>query len=117
MFACPLLLHAKPFGVLSAYRAATGPLSPTPDGQMRRYTHAVTRILLQDAHSNSDGALEFALPHPAGRVQQDVGVVMQYAGTALHRLRAYAHSSARPMHDVVADVRNNRIPFDPTAVT
>ena len=121
VFARPLLLHAKPFGVLSAYRAATGPLSPAADEHMRRYTHAVTLILLQDAHSNSDEALNFVLPPPAQRVQQAVGVVMAHAGvdaaTALHRLRTYAHRSARPMHDVVTAVRNNRIPFDPTAAS
>jgi hypothetical protein len=39
------------------------------------------------------------------------------AATALHRLRAYARHSTRPMRDVIADVRTLRLPFDPTAPT
>lgn len=121
VFARPLLVHTKPVGVLTAYRAVAGPLSPTAHEQLRRYTQAVTLILGTYAHSTNGGALTFVLPSGAGKVQQAVGVVMQHAGvdasTALHRLRAYAHSSARPMHDVVTDLRNNRLPFDPTTAT
>lgn len=121
VFVCPLLLHAKPFGVLSAYRAVAGPLSLAADDLMRRYTHAATLILLDDARTTSEGSLDLVLPIAAGRVQQAVGVVMEYAEvdapTALHRLRAYARSSERPMRDVIADVRTNRMPFDPTIAT
>ena len=121
VFVCPLLLRAKAFGVLSTYRAVAGPLSPIAHEQMRRYANAVTLILLDDVHTTDDGKLDFVLPVPAGRVQQAVGIVMEYADvdapTALHRLRVYARSSERPLHDVVADVRTNRMPFDPTAAT
>lgn len=121
VFARPLLVHTKPVGVLTAYRTVAGPLSLTAGEQMRRYAQAVTLILRTYAHSTSGGHLIFVLPSGAGKVQQAVGVVMQHAGvdapTALHRLRAYARSSARPMLDVVADVRNNRLPFDPTTAT
>jgi hypothetical protein len=121
VFVCPVLLHAQPVGVLSAYRAAAGPLSATDHEQVRRYAKAVTVVLLDDPPATSNGALDFVLPVRAGEVQQAVGIVMEYAHvdapTALHRLRAYARRSGRPMHDVVADVRACRLPFDPTAAT
>jgi hypothetical protein len=38
--------------------------------------------------------------------------------TALHRLRAYGpHHSRRPMRDVVAEVRADHLPFNPTTPT
>jgi hypothetical protein len=69
-----------------------------------------------------------ALPQPgaplsveAVELNQAVGVVMEYAtvnaATALHRLRAYARHSQRPMRDVVAEVRTGHLPFDPTTPT
>lgn len=118
VFAFPLLLHDKPFGVLSAYRSVAGPLDPADDQQMRRYARAVTLTLLDDAYITGDGALDLALPVSAGEVQQAVGVVMEHHGvdaaTALHRLRDHARRSRRPMRDVVAEVRANRLPFGPT---
>jgi hypothetical protein len=121
VFARPLLLRGRPFGVLSAYRAFAGSLSPADDEQLRRHADAVTLVLLDETHTTSGGVPDFVLPIPAGKVQQAVGIVMEYAHvdapTALHRLRAYARNSARPMHDVVAAVRTSRMPFDPTAAT
>lgn len=50
----------------------------------------------------------------AGEVQQAIGVIMEYAtvdaATPLHRLRAYALHSRRPMHDVVSEVRTDHCP-------
>ena len=119
VFAAPVLLHAQPVGVLSLYRAIAGPLSAAEHEQLDRYTHAVTVLLLDHPHVTSAGEISIALPVQAGEVQQAVGVVMEYAGvdaaTALHRLRSYAHQSARPMRDVIAEVRTCRLPFDPTA--
>jgi hypothetical protein len=121
VFACPLLVHAKPFGVLSAYRAVAGPWSSATDEQLRCHAEAATLVLLEDAQVTSAGTLDFALPVAAGEVQQAVGMVMEYAGvdaaTALHRLRAYALGTTRSMPDVVAEVRSGRMPFDPTAAT
>ena len=121
VFAYPVLLHARTVGVLSLYRATAGPLSAADHDQVDRYTHAVTVLLLDDPHNASAGQLNIALPIHAGEVQQAVGVVMEYAdvdaATALHRLRAYAHQSTRPMRDVVAEVRTCRLPFDPTTPT
>ena len=121
VFVCPVLLNARPVGVLSAYRAAAGPLSATDHEQLHRYAKAVTAILLDDPPVTSNKALDFVLPIRAGQVQQAVGIVMEYADvdapTALHRLRAYARRSARPMHDVIAEVRTCRLPFDPTEAT
>jgi hypothetical protein len=121
VFVCPVLLNARPVGVLSTYRAAAGPLTATDHEQLRRYGKAVATLLLDHAPASSNGALDFVLPIRAGHVQQAVGVVMEYAQvdatTALHRLRAYARRSARPMHDVVAEVRARRLPFDPTEAT
>ena len=121
VFVCPVLLIARPVGVLSAYRATAGPLSATDHEQLRRYAKAVAVILLDNPPVARNGALDFVLPIRAGQVQQAVGVVMEYADvdapTALHRLRAYAWRSARPMHDVIAEVRTCRLPFDPTEAT
>jgi hypothetical protein len=121
VFAHPVLLGAQPIGVLSLYRAAAGPLAATDHEQVRRYVKAVAVILLDDLPTPRDGALDLVLPIRAGQVQQAVGIVMEYADvdapTALHRLRAYARRSARPMHDVVADIRTCRLPFDPTEAT
>lgn len=54
-------------------------------------------------------------------LNQAIGVVMEYAtvnaATALHQLRAYARRSQRPMRDVVAEVRTDHLPFDPTTPT
>jgi GAF domain-containing protein len=119
--AYPVLLHARPVGVLSLYRANPGPLSAAEHQQVDHYAHAVPVLLLDDLGTTGSGQMSIALPIHAGEVQQAVGVVMESAGvdaaTALHRLRAYAHHSARPMRDVVAEVRTCRLPFDPTAPT
>lgn len=121
VFAYPLLLHTRPVGVLSLYRASPGPLSDADHEQLDCYTRAVTVLLLDDPRLNSAGQPNMVLPRQAVEVQQAVGVVMEYAGvdaaTALHRLRAYAHHSTRPMRDVVAEVRTCRLPFDPTTPT
>jgi hypothetical protein len=118
-FAYPVLLNTQPVGVLSLYRADPGPLSAADQEHVGRYTHAVTVLLLDHPHVNGAGQMNLALPIHAGEVQQAVGVIMEYAqvdaATALHRLRAYAHQSNRPMRDVVAEVRTCRLPFDPTA--
>jgi hypothetical protein len=119
VFAYPVMLHARPVGVLSLYRATAGPLSAADHERVDRYTRAVTMLLLDNPHVTSAGRVSIALPIHAGEVQQAVGVVMEYASvdaaTALHRLRAYAHQSARPMREVVAEVRTCRLSFDPTA--
>ena len=121
VFVIPVMLHAQPVGVLSAYRAAAGPLSATDQEHLSRHAGAVTVVLLDDLPATGNGALDFVLPIHTRQVQQAVGIVMEYADidapTALHRLRAYARRSARPMHDVVADVRTSLLPFDPTAAT
>jgi hypothetical protein len=121
VFVYPVLLHAEPIGVLSAYREAAGPLSATDHEQVRRYGKAATVVLLDDLPATKSGDLHFVLPPLAGEVQQAVGIVMESAEvdapTALHRLRAYARRSSRPMRDVVADVRTCRLPFDPSEAT
>lgn len=120
VFAYPVLLHREPVGVLSLYRTDPGPLSVVDQEHVDRYTHAATVLLRAEPHVSGTGHLNMALPIHAGEVQQAVGVVMEYARvdavTALHRLRAYAHHSTRPMRDVVAEVRTSRrLSFDPTA--
>lgn len=121
VFVYPILIDAEPIGALSAYRAAVGPLSAADDQQARRYVDALAVVLLDGLPASRNEALGYLLPVHAGQVQQAVGIVMEYADvdapTALHRLRAYARRSGRPMHDVVADVRACRLPFDPTEAT
>jgi len=119
--AYPVLLNAEPIGVLSLYRANPGDLSAAEHQGAVQYAHAATALLLDGTGIASAGQMSVTLPIHAGEVQQAVGVVMEYAGvdaaTALHRLRAYAHHSARPMRDVVAEIRTCRLPFDPTTPT
>jgi hypothetical protein len=121
IFAFPVLLHRRPVGVLSLYRATAGPLSTANQHLVQGYAHAVTLLLLDDLPQASTGRVSVALPIHTAQVQQAVGVVMEYAGvdaaTALHRLRVYSRHSQRPMRDVVAEVRTCRLPFDPTAAT
>jgi len=119
VFAYPVILKDRPVGVLSAYRDAAGPLSTGEDEQIRRYARATAVVLLDDWFVSPAGEMDVVLPAHTGEVQQAVGIVMELAGIdaadALHRLRAYARRSARPMREVVADVRTARLPFDPTA--
>lgn len=114
VFVFPILVEGLPVAVLSLYRAAAGPLSTIGQAWARRYSEAAA-IMLQAETSDDEGPV---LPVYAGEIQQAVGIVMELAGvdamTALHRLRAYARSSARPMPEVVAEVRTCRLPFDPT---
>jgi ANTAR domain len=116
--AYPVLLNAQPLGVLSLYRANPGPLSAAEHQRADQYAHAATALLLDRQGVTGARQMSVTLPIQAAEVQQAVGVVMESAGvdaaTALHRLRAYAHHSARPMRDVVAEVRTCRLPFDPT---
>jgi hypothetical protein len=122
VFVHPILLRATPIGALSLYRATAGPWSTATQDQVHRYVNATATVILEELPATSHaGAVDLALPLRAGRVQQAVGIVMEYAGvdapTALHRLRAYARRSARPMHEVVVDVRACRLPFDPKEAT
>jgi ANTAR domain len=121
VFAYPVQQHTRPVGVLSLYRAVPGPLPATRHEQIQRYAAAVPILLLDDLHLTDAGGSGMTLPAYAEEVQQAIGVVMEYAdvdaATALHRLRAYARHSTRPMRDVIADVRALRLPFDPTAPT
>jgi len=121
VFAFPVQLGTVPIGVLSAYRASAGPLSAADHDRVDRYAHTATVLLRAAAHVNDAGQASMPLPENAGEVQQAVGVVMEHATvdatTALHRLRAYAHHSRRPMRDVVAEVRADHLPFNPTTPT
>jgi hypothetical protein len=118
VFAFPLPLGVQPVGVLSVYRATAGPLSAADHNRVNRCAHTATVLLNATAHVNSAGAAVMPLPANAGDVQQAVGVVMQHATvdavTALHRLRACAHRSRRPMSDVVAEARTGQLPCNPT---
>ncbi|GAB7044284.1 MULTISPECIES: GAF and ANTAR domain-containing protein [Catenuloplanes] len=120
VFAHPVLAGDRLIGVLSAYRADAGSLTAAEREQLGRYATAAAVVLLDHTPVHRAGGLDLVLPARAGEVQQAVGVVMELAGvdapTALHRLRDYARRSARPMQDVVAEVRTCRLPFDPSAV-
>jgi hypothetical protein len=121
VFAYPVRRHSRPVGVLSLYRAGPGPLGATAHEQIQRYADAVPVLLVDGLRLTDAGRSGGVLPAYAQEVQQAVGVVMEYAevdaATALHRLRAYARLSARPMREVIADVRGMRLPFDPTVPT
>ena len=121
VFAFPVQLGPVPVGVLSVYRAAAGPLSAAGYARVRRYAGTAMDLLLAAAYVNSAGQASGSLPRDAGEVQQAIGVIMEHAtvdaATALHRLRAYAHQSRRPMRDVVTEVRADHLPFNPTTAT
>jgi hypothetical protein len=116
VFAHPVLVDAQPVGVLSLYRSKAGLLSAADHEHVDRYLQAAT-VLFLDSPRAPSGEVSVDLPMHAAEVQQAVGVVMELGGvdadTALHRIRAYAHRSGRPMRDVVAEVRTCRLPFDP----
>ena len=118
VFAFPVQLDTAAVGILSVYRATAGPLSAADHNRLSRYAHTAAVLIRVDAHLNDAGQADMPLPSNAGEVQQAVGVVMQHATvdapTALHRLRAHAHHSRRPMRVVVAEVRTGHLPFDPT---
>ena len=121
VFAFPVQLGTVPVGVLSVYRATTGQLSATDYARAGRYARTATVLLRAAAYVNSAGQSSGSLPQDAGEVQQAIGVIMEHAtvdaATALHRLRAYAHHSRRPMRDVVTEVRADHLPFNPTTAT
>ena len=121
VFAYPVRRQTRPVGVLSLYRGAAGPLRAAVHERVQGYAAAVPVLLLDDLQVTDTGVPGMVLPAYAEEVQQAIGVVMEYAevdaATALHRLRAYARDSARPMREVVAEVRTLRLPFDPTVPT
>jgi hypothetical protein len=117
IFACPVSVDGLPVGVLSLYRDAAARLSTSGQPCARRYSEAAAVLLRDEASATGRGAM--VLPVYAGEIQQAIGIVMELAGvdavTALRRLRSYARRTARPMPDVVAEVRTCRLPFDPRA--
>jgi hypothetical protein len=121
VFAFPVQLGTVPVGVLSLYRASAGPLSAADHDLVDWYARTAMVLVRAAAHVNDAGQVSMPLPENAGEVQQAVGVVMEHAtvdaATALHRLRAYAHHSRRPMREVVAEVRADHLPFNPTTPT
>ena len=121
VFAFPIQFGTMPIGVLSVYRGTPGPLSAADHARVGRYAHTATVLLRATVRVDDAGQANMRLPQGVGEVQQAVGVVMQHAtvdaATALHRLRVYAHHSQRPMCDVVAEVRTDRLLFDPTTPT
>jgi GAF domain-containing protein len=121
VFAFPVQFGTVPVGVLSVYRSTTGELSATDHARAGRYARTATVLLRAAAYVNSAGQASGSLPQDATEVQQAIGVIMEHAAvdaaTALHRLRAYAHHSRRSMRDVVAEVRADHLPFNPTTAT
>ena len=121
VFAFPVQFGTVPVGVLSIYRASADPLSAADRDRVDRYARTAAVLVRAAAQVNDAGQLSMPLPENAGEVQQAVGVVMEHAtvdaATALHRLRAYAHHSRRQMREVVAEVRAEHLPFNPTTPT
>lgn len=121
VFAVPIQLDTATVGGLSVSRATAGQLSAAHHNRLSHYAHIATVLIRVEAHHNDARQADMPLPSNAGEVQQAVGVVMQHATVdapaALHRLRADAHHSRRPMRVVVAEVRPGHPPFDPTTPT
>ena len=127
VFAFPLRIGAISVGVLTAHRAAPGPLA---DGQLAdalALADAVTVLLLYRAPADPDldrTEAEPSAPRP-DRAQQETyrPEVHQATGMisvqldvslaeALVRLRAHAYGNDRPIAEVAADVVARRLRFE-----
>jgi hypothetical protein len=127
VFAFPLRIGAISVGMLTAHRAAPGPLTIAQLADALALADAVTVLLLhQDPpHSEADGASR-AVPRngstqPAthrAQVHQATGMISVQLGVslaeALVRLRARAYADDRLINDLADDVVARRMRFDPS---
>ncbi|WNI16422.1 GAF and ANTAR domain-containing protein [Actinacidiphila sp. ITFR-21] len=128
LFCFPLRLGAIHLGVLTAVSATPGPLRETQTADALALASALTAWYLGGAGAEPNGATGTGLRGGPGtgvpaelhraEVHQATGMVSVQLevslAEALLRLRAYAYSHARPLHEVAGDVvaRRLRLPTD-----
>jgi ANTAR domain len=119
LFVFPVGAGAARLGVLSVYRRQTGLLRPDQVQDALIYADAIfvmaldhRRGLSADLHEVIDAAFSAR----RAEVHQAAGVIASQQHTnvadALARLRAYAYSRGRPLHELAAEVMAGRVVLD-----
>ena len=118
-FAFPLLVGASCSGTLQLSRCLPGPLSDRQFRDAYRFAETGLWALLDSRAGIPAPRLDEPYPPLAGgqdKVYQASGMISVQLGIdvdeALVRLRAYAFSTSRPLHDVAHDVVIRRSRFD-----
>jgi len=120
VFAFPLQVGAARLGVLDVFRGRVGELSREELSRAFGFADRAVNALLdvQRAASAECDGLDDALEHHAELFQAQ-GMVMVQLGVSLAeamvRMRAYAYTENRPLHDVAANIvaRRQRFERDP----
>ena len=119
VFAYPLGRGDNPFGVLTLYQDAAGPLSPAQQDDCVAVVDVLSETMLSLVASVPRGIvppqLDDAVAHRA-ELHQASGMVAVQLGVsvadALVRLRAYAFAHDRPLGAVAGDIVGRRIRFN-----
>jgi predicted PP-loop superfamily ATPase len=119
MFAFPMALGAVIVGVVSLYRDRVALLSEFEIEQAATYTREVTptavRLALRSAAADIEPGNTRLAPTMRREVHQATGMLTVQLGVnateAFLRLRAYAFSSGRSIHDVAHDVVERVLDF------
>jgi len=121
LFAFPVLIGRHPIAVLDLCRTLPGPLADSDHDQAALHAAAATILLHDDAHTRDAESQGAAVTAAVANLQQATGMIMVQANvdarTALHRLRGHAFTHGRPVRDVVAEVLDHRLRFDPTTAS
>ncbi|MEV5966479.1 GAF and ANTAR domain-containing protein [Kribbella sp. NPDC051952] len=119
LFAFPVGAGAARLGVLTVYRRQTGYLQPDQIQDALIYADALF-VLALDARrglsSDLHEVIDAAFSARRAEVHQAAGVIASQqrinVADGLARLRAYAYSRGRPLHEVAADVMAGRVVLD-----
>ena len=119
VFAFPLTQTNIPFGVLTLYQEAPGPLNPTQRDDCAAVVDVLSETMLSVAASVPPGTLpsqlDDAVAHRA-EVHQAAGMVAVQLGAsvadALVRLRAHAFAHSQSVSAVASDVVARRLRLD-----
>lgn len=119
VFAFPLQVGAARLGVLNAHRRHTGALSAAQFRLALGFAEVAVQTVLDGQASASLGNLADGVDHALdsqvslyqaqGMVMVDLGISIRDAAA---RLRAYAFSVSRPLHDVARDVVAGQLHLD-----
>lgn len=116
LFAFPVGAGAARLGVLSVYREQAGPLRPEQLQDALMFADAVFVLALDHRHGLStdlNDVIDAAFSARRAEVHQAAGVVAAQqridVADALSRLRAYAYSRERPLHEIAVEVMAGRL--------
>jgi hypothetical protein len=116
LFAFPVGAGAARLGVLSVYRRQTGFLQPDQLQDALIYADAVFVLALDDRRGLSTDlheVIDAAFSARRAEVHQAAGLVAAQqrinVADALVRLRAYAYSLGRPLHEIATEVMAGRL--------